>query len=178
MKAIASKLALVLLVPTVALLAQAPKPMPEIKALEVWVGDWTFTGIAKDGPNEKEHPLTWRFHAHWILSGFAVQNDQQWIESGITTKYLEVMHFDPARKSFISTGYGDDGSGWISTMTLKGDTWFDSGKMTLPDGKTASLGGSWTFSPNHLSITATEEMEQDGSKWVLLRVKGTKTQQH
>lgn len=93
----------------------------------------------------------------------------------MTTKYLEVINFDPAKKSFISTGYGDDGSSWISTLTIKGDTWFESGKTTLPDGKTASFSGPWTFSPDHLSVTATAELEQNGSKWVWFRVKGTKT---
>ena len=176
MRRTTSKLALLSLVPAMVLMAQAPhpKPMPEIKAFDVWVGDWTLTGTAKDSPNDKEHPLTWRIHNHWILSGFAGQADQEWIESGITTKFLEVIYFDPAKKSLVSTGHGDDGSSWISTLTDKGNTSFERGEMTLPDGKTASVSGVWTFSSDHLSMTATEEQEQDGSKWTSFRVKGTK----
>ena len=176
MRRTTSKLAFLSLVPAMVLMAQAPnpKPMPEIKALDVWVGDWTFTGTVKDGPNDKEHPLTWRLHNHWILSGFAVQDDQEWIESGITTKFLEVMYFDPAKKSLISTGHGDDGSSWISTLTVKGNTWFERGVLTDPDGKTAPFSGVWTFSSDHLSMTATQEREQDGSKWTSLRIAGTK----
>jgi hypothetical protein len=175
MKRITSMLALLLLVPTMILLAQAPKPRPEIKALNDWVGDWTFTGTAKDGPKDKEHSLTWRLHGQWILSGFVVQTDQEWVENGITTKFLEIINFDPAKKSYISTGYGDDGSSWISTVTFKGDTWLETGKSTDPDGKTAAFSGSWTVSPDHLSMTATAEQEQNGSKWMWFRVKGTKT---
>ena len=176
MKSATSKLALLSLVPAMVLMAQVPhpKPMPEIKALDVWVGDWTLIGTAKDGPNDEEHLLTWRLHGHWILSGFAVQNDQEWIESGVTTKSLEVIYFDPAKKSLISTGHGDDGSSWISTLTVKGNAWLERGEMTLPDGKTASFSGVWTFSSDHLSMTATQEQEQDGSKWTTFRIKGTK----
>jgi hypothetical protein len=171
-----SKLAFLLLVPVMVLMAQMPnpKPMQEIKALDVWVGDWTFTGTIKDSPNDNEHPLTWRLHNHWILSGFALQDDQEWIESGITSKYLEIMYFDPAKKSLMSAGYGDDGSSWISTLTVNGDTWFERGVSTLPDGKTATFSGVWTFSSDHLSMTATQEQEQYGSKWTSFRIKGTK----
>jgi hypothetical protein len=118
--------------------------------------------------------VAWRLHGHWMLGGFAVQTDQDLIVSGVTTKYLEVINFDPATKSLISTGYGDDGSGWICTLTVTGDTWFESGKYTLPDGKTVPFTTRLTLSPDHLSATATEEREQDGSKWVSARFKGTK----
>ena len=59
MKSIFSTLALLLLIPTMVLLAQTPKPAPEITALNDWVGDWTFTGTAKDGPKAKENSLNW-----------------------------------------------------------------------------------------------------------------------
>ena len=177
MRRTTSKLTFLSLVPAMVLMAQAPnpKPMSEIKALDVWVGDWTYTGTVKDSPNDKEHPLTWRMHNHWILSGFAVQDDQEWIESGVTTKFLEVMYFDPAKKSLISTGHGDDGSSWISTLTVKGNTWFERGVSTDPDGKTASFSCVWILSSDHLYMTATaQEQEQDGSKWTSFRIKGTK----
>ena len=46
MRRTTSILAFLPLVLVMVLMAQAPnpKPMPEIKALDVWVGDWTYTG--------------------------------------------------------------------------------------------------------------------------------------
>jgi hypothetical protein len=175
MRHITSKLAVLLLVPTMVLLAQAPKPLSEIKSLNDWVGDWTLTGTAKDGPKAKESSLNWRLHGRWILSGHAVQIDQEWIENGVTTKNLEILGFDAAKKAFLGTGYGESGLIWITTSTVKGDTWFESGKTTLPNGRVTSFSGRYRLSPDRLTMTMTAEQELDGSKWVWFSVKGTKT---
>jgi hypothetical protein len=176
MKGILAKWAILATVLNMSLFAQTtpPKPVPGIKPLEIWVGNWTFTGTAKDSANDKEHPLTWRIHGHWRLGGHIVQTDQEWTEDNVTTKYFEVISYRPASRSTISYGVGEDGTSWITTLVLKGDTGLETGTFTLPDGKTASATTTWSFTPDRLSVTATQEWEQDGSKWVSLRVKGTK----
>ena len=181
MKHITSKmvlLAMMVMLPALMLSAQAklPRPLPEVKAMEIWAGNWILTGTAKDGPNDKEYPLIWRMHGRWMLRGFIVQIDHESVGNATAIKYLEVMNFNPSKKSYISTGYGDDGSSWISILTYKGDICLENGNITLPDGKIISFRSTWTFSSDHLSVIGSQECEQDGSKWIGYKIKGSKTQ--
>ena len=41
-----------------------PEPAPEPRNWEVWVGDWTMAGTAKDSPTEPEYKVDWRLQAH------------------------------------------------------------------------------------------------------------------
>jgi hypothetical protein len=176
MKRILVKWALIVTALNMTLFAQTtpPKPPPGIKDLEIWAGDWTFIGTSKNSLNDKEHPFTWRIHGHWRLGGHIVQTDQEWIEDNAITKYFEVISYRPATRSTVSYGVADDGSGWITNLVFKGDTGLETGTVTLPDGKMASVTTTWSFTPDRLSVTGTQEWERDGSKWVSSRFKGTK----
>ena len=61
-----------LLVLAVAAQAQpaAPKPGPEHKKLEAWVGDWTTEGVGKDDSASPEHKILWTSQArgYWVAS--------------------------------------------------------------------------------------------------------------
>ena len=49
---------------------QKPTPPPELKKLDVWIGDWTLSGTARDLPDRPEYNLHWSLHEHWVLNGF------------------------------------------------------------------------------------------------------------
>src|SRR6267154_977732 len=47
-----------------------PAPPPELKKWNIWVGNWTLSGSAKDTPTGPEHKVDWSLHERWILGGF------------------------------------------------------------------------------------------------------------
>jgi hypothetical protein len=52
-----------------------PKPAPELKQWDIWIGDWDFSGTAKDTQTGPEYNFDWHMHGRWILEGFFAQLD-------------------------------------------------------------------------------------------------------
>ena len=84
---------LLLLLCTASIQAQAPapKPGPEYKAYEVWLGDWTYEGEAKDSPIGPGGKFSGRTTVRWILDGFFMEFRSQ--EKG-NLGDLESIEFD------------------------------------------------------------------------------------
>ena len=157
-------------------MAQAPAPVPPqaLKAMDVFLGDWTFTGTIQDGPKGQEKPFVWKLHGRRILGGFAVQIDQDWIEGGVSSKNLEIDSYNADEKVIVSNGWGDDGSRWVTHPVFKNEVCQEDGKLFLPNGKVAEVHWTWTFDSNTRSAKTVGEMQLDGVKWTFARVTGTK----
>jgi hypothetical protein len=176
MTRIAAAIALMVLIPVVFAQVQspAPKPTPELKNWDFWVGDWTLVGTAKDTPTEREYKLAWNLHGGRILGGFFVQIDQIWKGKGLEQRSLEILSYDPKKKTHTSTGFTDDGSTWTATATYSDGTSVESGTTITADGKIIKWRGTWVFSPDRMTVSATQESVQDGSRWTSFTIKGTK----
>ena len=86
-------MALLLLLFTASMQAQgpAPKPGPEYKAYEVWLGDWQYEGEAKDSPIGPGGKYSGRTTVRWVLDGWFMEFRSQ--ERG-NLGDLEVVEFD------------------------------------------------------------------------------------
>jgi hypothetical protein len=65
MKRILTAVSIMLLILVVAAHGQSstPKPAPELKQADVWIGDWVFSGTGKDSPTGREYTVEWRPNA-------------------------------------------------------------------------------------------------------------------
>lgn len=150
-------------------------PAAELPKQDLWVGDWTLTGTAKDTPTEPEYKVEWQSQGRRILGGHFVENRSTWKGKGKESTWLEIASYDPVRKIETVYGFDSDGGTWVLTATYPPGTCIETGASTAPDGKTSTFRNTWIVSPDGMSISGKEEVEQDGVRWTAFTVKGTKT---
>ena len=157
--------------------AQLPTagPPPELQKWDIWVGDWTLIGTAKDTATEPEYKVDWRMQGRWILGRHFVEVRGTWKGKGGESTSLEILSYDVVRKIHAYSGFASDGTTWVATVKFSDGTVVETETDTGPDGKIATLRNSWSVSPDGMSISGTEEREQDGVHWIAFTVKGTKT---
>ena len=157
--------------------AQLPTagPPPELQKWDIWVGDWTLIGTAKDTATEPEYKVDWRMQGRWILGRHFVEVRGTWKGKGTESTSLEILSYDVVRKIHAYSGFASDGTTWVATVKFSDGTVVETETDTGPDGKIATLRNSWSVSPDGMSISGTEEREQDGVRWTAFTVKGTKT---
>ena len=152
-----------------------PKPAPELRQEEVWVGDFTLSGTAKDTPTGPEYKLEWHMHSHWILGGFFLETDSTTKGNGVETQMLEIGSYDPIKKTHVLSGFGSDGTTWVLTATFDHETSVEIGTTTAPDGTLTNFRNTFVFSSDGMAVSGTEESEQNGVRWTSFKVKGTKS---
>lgn len=169
MKRILPTVSLMILMFVVAAHGQSstPKPAPELKQADVWIGDWVFSGTRKDSPTGREYTVEWRPHCHWILGGFFLEWDSTYRGNGVELQFLEIAAYDPIKKVYSVSGFASDGSTWALTSTLDKDTWVD----TFANG----CRNTFHFSADGMAASGMQECEQKGVRWTVEQVKGTKT---
>ncbi len=156
---------------------QAPTagPAPELQKWDLWVGDWTLAGTAKDAPTEPEYKVDLKMRGRWILGGHFLEVRGTWKGKGVESTSLEIASYDPVRKINAVSGFDSDGGTWVLTATFTPGTSIETGTQTAPDGKTSTFRNTWIVSADGMSISGKQEVEQDGVRWTGFTVKGTKT---
>jgi hypothetical protein len=166
MKRFAFAVGLILLVFAVSIWAQttAPKPDPEIKKFDVFLGHWTYTGEYKAGPLGPANKVTGEMATERILGGFFVQN--QYTEKGPMgeSHALEIIGYDPANKIYPSTAYGDDGASVLGAYVLDGNIFNYSGKLIF-GGKQYQYRVTEVFAADLMSFMQKAEISADGNTW-------------
>jgi hypothetical protein len=174
MKSIA--VALVALLFALASQVQAPKPAPELKAMEPWIGNWTIEAQAKDAPSEPEYKLTWTLQCRWILGGFFLESRHTQKSPRGETTFLEIYGYDPIRKDYISRGFASNGSTFTATGTFKDEVTVITAPFVSAEGKSImKYRNTFTLSPDRMSLSLKGEQEKDGTWWTSMTGKGVKT---
>ena len=157
--------------------AQDPEqaPPPELKRLNVWIGDWTLSGTAQDQPGGPRYNLDWQLHEHWVLNGFFMQVDQIWRGAGQVLRSLEMLSYDPKKRIYTDSGFGSDGTTWSLTATFRGPMMIETGSTLGPDGIMTRCRMTWVFSHEGRTLTGTEECHKRGTRWTAVEVRGTKS---
>lgn len=167
MKRMALAVGMVVLVFAVSLWAQttAPKPDPEFKKFDVFLGHWTYEGEYKAGPLGPASKVTGAFSSRKILGGFFIEN--QSTEKGAMgeTRVIEIVGYDSAKKAFFDNEYHDDGSMASGAYVFNGNTLVYTGTFMV-GGKTYMLKATITPAADSMSITAKAEISTDGKAWV------------
>jgi len=166
MKRMAFAAGMVVLVFAVSLRAQtaAPKPDPEFKKFDVFLGHWTYDGENKAGPFGPANRVSGEETGKRILGGFFLQS--QFIEKGAMgeTRGIEIVGYDPANKTFFSNEYFDNGTMASGAYVFNGSTVTYSGKFMVM-GKPYMTKNTMIFAADSMSFTAKAEISTDGKAW-------------
>jgi len=163
MKRIGFAVGLVVVILAVALLAQtaAPKPGPEQKKLNIWVGDWTYEGENQATPLGPAGKYVGKATVRPILDGFFVE----WHGQDGISSWNEVDGYDALNKRYFWTGFSGDGSFNSVTYTIDGTTVKYSGTLILGE-KQYRIRGIAEFSSDFMSCVDKREVSADGQTWM------------
>jgi hypothetical protein len=163
MKRIGFTAGLAIVVLAVALLAQtaAPKPGPEQKKLNIWVGDWTYEGEYQATPLGPAGKYVGKMAVRSILGDFFVEFQGK--EGSLS--WQEVDGYDALNKTFFWTGFGSDGNVNAVTYTINGTTVEYSGTVRLGE-KQYRIRGTCVFAADFMSFVDKREFSVDGQTWM------------
>lgn len=150
-------------------------PGPELRKLDLWIGDWTLTGTAKDGPKAQEYQVEWRLHEHWILNGFFLQADQTWKGNGQELHSTEILSYDPVKRIYFGSGFSSDGTSWQLTGKFDGMILRENAAGKGPRGEFSRCHIAWQFSNEGNSLAGTAQCTQNFATWRAFNVVGTKS---
>ncbi|HYU48260.1 MAG TPA: DUF1579 family protein [Terriglobales bacterium] len=154
-----------ILLSTAAAIAQMePKPAPELKKLDYFLGNWSSEGDSKPGPMGPGGKMTMTQDAKWMDGGFFVV-----IRSGFKAGAMgngtgmAFLGYDPQDKVYTYDEFNSTGEVVHAKGTVDGDTWTWTNDMKMGP---QTMKGRFTekiLSPT--SYTFKFEMSADGTKW-------------
>lgn len=157
-------LSIPLLVATAAAQAPLPKPGPEQKRLEVFVGDWTFEGEFSLGTMGQGGKVTGTETSRMLGGFFVERHFQEKGPSGSRRRGVHVFGFDPVKKTYITSDFDSTGGFGSGTVSVSGRTWTFS-EARVNAGRPIHNRCVLTFAPGNRSFTAQCNGSTDGKKW-------------
>jgi hypothetical protein len=142
-----------------------PKPGPEHKKLEVFVGTWTLDGDLKPGPMGAGGKMTETETCDWMDGNFFVLCHAEAKTSMGDASAVSVMGYAADDKTYTYHEFNSLGEYMESKGALDGDTWTWTGDDKMNG---TPIKGRFTIkmtSPS--SYNFTYEMSPDGTKWTL-----------
>lgn len=167
MKHRAIVLSMAVLVGAAALTAQtpAPKPGPEHKKLEIWVGNWTYETVNKATPYQPAGKVSGTAKVRPTLDGFFLE--WRGAEKGPAgdSRWIEIDGYDALAKKFFWNSFSSDGSFDTVTYTIEADTVNYSGTKFMGE-KQLKIKGNVVFASDHKSWVEKRDVSADGKTWV------------
>lgn len=142
---------------------EAPKPAPEVKRLEFFVGNWISEGEMKPGPWGPGGKMTGTSHCSWMPGGFFVVCNED--GSGAMGKMhgLGVLGYDAAAKSYTWNGFNSMGENEHAAGSVDGKTWTYTNESVM-NGK--PIKGRYTIvETSPASYDFKMETSEDGKTW-------------
>jgi hypothetical protein len=142
---------------------EAPKPAPELKKLDVFVGTWTLDGNMKASAMGPAGTMNESEKCEWMQGGFYLVCHSDYKSSMGNGVGLSVMGYSTEDKAYTYREFSSAGEFVDSRGTVDGDTW-----TWINDEKMSgvSMKGRFTI---HMTSAASYsfafDMSQDGTKW-------------
>ena len=140
-----------------------PKPGPEHKKLDYFIGNWTCDADSKPGPMGPGGKMTMMDESKWMEGGFFVVIHNQFKSVGMGSgSGIGFLGYDGDEKKYTYNELNSFGENIVSKGTVDGDNWTWIGEMKQPAGK-------GRFSEKILSPTSYSfkfEMSTDGANWM------------
>ncbi len=158
------------------LLAQAPPPMPkpgpEHKRLDYFVGHWKGTGTAKQSPFGPAGKITFDEQIEWFPGGFfqvaraeaVVHTEEQGPVGGM--KMLGIMGYSSEEKAYTFHVIDSLGETVSARMTVEGDTWTMMRESKMGGKPIKRRMTIKEVPPASLSMKL--ELSQDGGPWATI----------
>jgi hypothetical protein len=150
---------------TVCFAAEQSKPTPEHKKLEVWLGDWNYSGEGKESPFGPAGKFEGSESAKLVLNGFFVES--RWrdkTQDGFVAEGITFIGYDPVKKEYFDHGFDMDGIASSSRGTVQGNVWISHGTRTDSKGKVYQTRFTRKLSPDGNTVTVLSEYSSDGGK--------------
>jgi len=156
---------LVLAVLTAAAFAQMgpPKPGPELKKLDYFVGSWTSTGDTKPSPEGPGGPMTLQTDAKWMDGGFFVLENSSYKTAMGNGTGMSFIGYDPQEKVYTYSEFDSTGETVHAKGTVDGDTWTWTSEMKMGPQTAKTRFTEKIVSPT--SYTFKFEVSPDGTTW-------------
>jgi hypothetical protein len=150
--------------------AEQPKPGPEHKKMEVYVGEWTYEGTTEASPFGPADKFKGKTLSRMVLSGFFLDGrSEDKGETGSIYQAVSLTGYDPVNKTHFWHGFENDGNAVFNTCRVSGGTWTSTGPRKDSKGKVYKTRNVDTFSPDGQSYTfLTEYSPDDGKTWLVL----------
>lgn len=143
---------------------EAPKPGPEVKKLEVFVGSWTLDGSMKPGMMGPGGSMTETEKCEWMDGGFYVVCHSSYKSAMGDGVGLSVMGYSAEDKTYTYREFNSFGEFEDSKGSVDGDTW-----TWAADERMGTMTMKSRFVMKFTSATAYAfvfDMSQDGTKWM------------
>lgn len=156
-------LAAALMLTAAATSQEAPKPAPELKKLDVFVGAWALDGTMKPGMMGPGGTMTENEKCEWMEGNFYLVCHSDYKSSMGNGVSLSVMGYSAEDKAYTYREFSSTGEFVDSKGTIDGDTW-----TWTSEEKMGSMTMKGKFTIKVTSATSYNfgfEMSQDGTKW-------------
>ena len=142
---------------------QPPKPAPELKKLDTFVGSWTLDGTMKPGMMGPGGSMTENEKCEWMEGSFYLVCHSDYKSSMGNGVGLSVMGYSADDKAYTYREFNSFGEFDDSRGSLDGDTWTwtneeKMGGMTMKGRFTMKITSATSY--NFMF-----EMSPDGTKW-------------
>jgi hypothetical protein len=142
---------------------QPPKPGPEVKKLDVFVGTWIRDGNMKPGMMGPGGSMTENEKCEWMDGGFYLVCHSDYKSTMGNGVGLSVMGYSADDKAYTYREFNSFGEFEDSKGILDGDTWTWTSEEKMG---TMTMKGRFTIKVTSASsYNFTFEMSQDGTKW-------------
>jgi hypothetical protein len=159
--------AVILLATAAAAQMEMPKPGPEHKKMDFFVGTWTMEGDMKPGPMGPGGKMTENEKCEWMEGGFfLVCHADYKMEKMGNGVGLSVMGYSKDDKAYTYREFSSDGEFLDARGQLAGDTWTWTSENKM--GGTTMKGRFTMKMTSSTSYNFSFEMSQDGTNWTLV----------
>ena len=144
-----------------------PKPGPELKKLDYFVGSWTADGAVTQGPWGAGGKFSISDTTEWTLGNFYVEghgNFKMPAEVGGEGKAVSLMGYDVNENVYTRDEFNDQGQHEVSKGTVSGDTWTWTGSQVYGGQEIKQKMTIKVLSPT--SYTMKFEISIDGTTWM------------
>jgi hypothetical protein len=143
----------------------APVPNPELKKLQVLVGDWTYTGEYKSGTWGPGSKFTGEYRIRFILRGFVLEGRIIEKNAHGETRFLEIDVPDPATSEITFSEYSDADTSYSGIVGINGQAIVRNGTVTAK-GKQFAVKETVILSADQGSATLDGEILEDTKTWL------------
>lgn len=152
---------------------EAPKPAPELRKLDVFVGSWTLDGAMKPGAMGPGGTMTENEKCEWMQGDFYVVCHSDYKGTMGSGVGLSVLGYSTDEKAYTYREFNSYGEFDDSRGTLEGDTWTWTSDEKM--GGTTMKGRFVMKMASATSYNFDFDMSQDGTKWAtVMEGKATK----
>lgn len=147
--------------------AQAPKPGPELKKLDYFLGAWTTDATIGQGPWGAGGKFSSTDTTEWMTGGFFLETHSDFKmppELGGDGKVVAFMGYDTNENVYTYDEFNSQGHREVSKGTVNGDTWTWTSTQNYGGQEIKQKMTVKTLTPTSYNMKF--EVSMDGTNWI------------